>query len=229
VFISSGIRYDLIEREKTSYLEEVVNRHTSGHLKVAPEHISHRVTGLMNKPPVDVFERFLTRFRELSASMGKKQYLLPYFMSGHPGCTVDDMVELALFIRDHDLYTEQVQDFTPTPMTVSTCMYHTGLDPFTHSPVFIPKGREKLVQRALLRFRDQDNKELVIEGLRSAGRSDLIKELIGHGGVSLPRSLKTTDKSGKNPGLRRAAGSLRTPAKPGKNNKAMQSGAKKEK
>jgi uncharacterized radical SAM protein YgiQ len=228
VFISSGIRYDLIDREKTSYLEEVVTRHTPGHLKVAPEHVSRRVTQLMNKPPVDVFDRFLTDFRELSASIGKKQYLLPYFMSGHPGCTVDDMVELALYIRDHDLYTEQVQDFTPTPMSISTCMYHTGLDPFTQTPVYIPKGREKLVQRALLRFRDQDNKELVIEGLRSSGRSDLIKELIGHGGVSLPRTMKPMDKSGKNPGLRRPAGSLRTPDKPGNTSKKS-SGNNKEK
>ena len=217
VFISSGIRYDLIEKEQTSYLEEVVGRHTSGHLKVAPEHIVRHVTRIMNKPSVEVFERFLTSFRKFSETDGKKQYILPYFMSGHPGCTMKDMVELALYIRDHDLYTEQVQDFTPTPMSVSTCMYHTGLDPFTLEPVYVPKGREKLVQRALLRFRDQGNRELVMEGLRAAGRPDLIKEMIGHGGVSLPKTLKTTDKSGKNPGLRGNAGMLRAPDKSRKN------------
>jgi uncharacterized radical SAM protein YgiQ len=215
VFISSGIRYDLIEREQTSYLEEVAGRHTSGHLKVAPEHIVSHVTRIMNKPPAAVFERFLISFRELSAAGSKKQYVLPYFMSGHPGCTTNDMVELALYIRDHDLYTEQVQDFTPTPMSVSTCMYHTGLDPFTLEPVYVPKGREKLVQRALLRFRDQGNRELVMEGLRAAGRPDLIKEMIGRGGVSLPKTMKTADKSGKSQGSRGTAGLLRA-AKTGK-------------
>ena len=216
VFISSGIRYDLIETEQTSYLKEVVSRHTSGHLKVAPEHVTCHVTRMMNKPPVEVFERFLTSFRELSGAGGKKQSVLPYFRSGHPGCTVHDMVELALYIRDHDLYTEQVQDFTPTPMSVSTCMFHTGHDPFTLEPVFVPRGREKLVQRALLRFRDPGNKELVMEGLRAAGRPDLIKEMVGPGGVSLPKALKTTDKSGKNPGSRGTAGLLRAPDKCGK-------------
>ena len=217
VFISSGIRYDLIDKEQTSYLEEVVSRHISGHMKVAPEHISPHVTRLMNKPPVEVFERFCNRFRELSAEFGKKQYILPYFMSGHPGCTVEDMVELVVYVRDHDMYTEQVQDFTPTPMSVSTCMYYTGLNPFTLEPVYVPKGREKLVQRALLRFRDRNNRELVIEGLRSAGRADLIKGMIGHGGVSLPGTLKKKEKTGKkNTGLRGSpiAGSLRTPKIP---------------
>ena len=165
----------------------------------------------MNKPPVEIFERFFREFRKLSKEKGIKQYILPYFMSGHPGCTIDDMVELALYIRDHDMYTEQVQDFTPTPMSVSTCMYYTGLDPFTLEPVHVAKGREKQVQRALLRYRDQDNRDLVIEGLKSAGRADLIQDLIGHGGVwSLPGTLKARKKPGKNSGLRGSAGSLRT-------------------
>jgi len=222
-FIGSGVRFDLVLSDHSPYLEEICKHHISGHLKVAPEHITRHVTRMMNKPSVDVFERFLASFRELSGAGGKKQYVLPYFMSGHPGCTVHDMVELALYIRDHDLYTEQVQDFTPTPMSVSTCMYHTGLDPFTLAPVFVPRGREKLVQRALLRFRDRENKELVVEGLRAAGRPDLIKEMIGPGGVSLPKALKTADKTENTQKSRGTAGMLRAPSKNGKKRQGKQS------
>jgi len=175
VFVSSGIRYDLVPPDDALYLAELCTHHVSGHLKVAPEHIAPAVTACMNKPPGEVFEAFRTRFEALQKGRRKRQYLLPYFMSGHPGCTVADMVQLAEYIRDRNLYTEQVQDFTPTPMSVSTCMYYTGLDPFTLRPVHVPRGREKKIQRAMLQYRDPKNRKLVTEGLRKAGREDLIK------------------------------------------------------
>ena len=174
VFVSSGIRHDLVPADDAMYLSELCEHHVSGHLKVAPEHIAPAVTACMNKPPGEVFEAFRTRFEALQKGKRKRQYLLPYFMSGHPGCTVADMIQLAEYIRDRNLYTEQVQDFTPTPMSVSTCMYYTGLDPFTLRPVHVPKGREKKIQRAMLQYRDKKNRKLVIEGLRDTGREDLI-------------------------------------------------------
>ncbi|MDN7025621.1 YgiQ family radical SAM protein [Methanoculleus sp. FWC-SCC1] len=174
VFIGSGIRYDLLP-EDDAFLADLCGRHVSGHLKVAPEHVARRVVDLMHKPRKEVFERFRERFERLQAGKKKKrQYLVPYFISGHPGCTVAEMVELAEYIRDTGLYTEQVQDFTPTPMSVSTAMYHSGLDPFSLQPVHVPKGREKRIQRALLQYRDPKNAALVREGLRMAGRPDLI-------------------------------------------------------
>ena len=175
VFVSSGIRYDLVPPDDALYLAELCGHHVSGHLKVAPEHIVPAVTACMNKPPGEVFEAFRSRFEALQKGKRKRQYLLPYFMSGHPGCTVADMIRLAEYIRDKNLYTEQVQDFTPTPMSVATCMYYTGLDPFTLQPVHVPRGREKKIQRALLQYRDPKNRKLVTEGLRDAGRRDLIK------------------------------------------------------
>ncbi|MGA2120595.1 MAG: YgiQ family radical SAM protein [Methanoregula sp.] len=185
VFIGSGVRYDLVLADQSGYLEQICDHHVSGHLKVAPEHIAHNVTTIMNKPPQEVFDRFRTRFSLLQQGKPKKQYLLPYFMSGHPGCTVEDMIQLAEYIRDNNLYTEQVQDFTPTPMSVSTCMYYTGLNPFTLEPIHVAKGREKQVQRALLQYREPRNYRMVVEGLEAAGRRDLVgrdkKCLVGAG------------------------------------------------
>ncbi len=174
VFIGSGIRYDLVLADSSDYLSRLCAHHVSGHLKVAPEHITQHVTDIMHKPSKEVFEEFKMKFDALNKELGKKQYLLPYFMSGHPGCTVEDMVELAEYIRDNNLYTEQVQDFTPTPMTASTCMYYTGINPFTMEKVHVAKGREKRIQRALLQYRDSRNYGLVYEGLKMAGRVDLI-------------------------------------------------------
>jgi uncharacterized radical SAM protein YgiQ len=174
VFIGSGIRFDLVMADPAAYLEEVCRYHVSGHLKVAPEHISGEVLELMNKPERATFDRFRERFAAIRNEGKKKQYLLPYFMSGHPGCTIGDMIELAEYIRDNRLYTEQVQDFTPTPMSPATCMYYTGVNPFTMEKVHVPRGREKKVQRALLHYRDPENRPLVEEGLRLAGRTDLI-------------------------------------------------------
>ncbi|VVB70548.1 Ribosomal protein S12 methylthiotransferase RimO [uncultured archaeon] len=174
VFIGSGIRHDLIMADSSPYLQELCQYHVSGHLKIAPEHISPEVTACMHKPPREVLDAFRERFSAASRTAGKEQYVLPYLMSGHPGCTVRDMVDLAEYLRDNHLYTEQVQDFTPTPLTVSTAMYYTGQDPFTGKMVHVPKGREKRIQRAMLQYRDPKNYDLVREGLRMAGREDLV-------------------------------------------------------
>lgn len=176
VFIGSGIRHDLILADHSPYLEELCRHHVSGHLKIAPEHISKPVTQCMHKPPRATLDAFRERFSAVSRAAGKEQYLLPYLMSGHPSCTILDMVELAEYLRDNRMYTEQVQDFTPTPMTLSTAMYYTGLDPFTLQPVHVPKGEEKKIQRAMLQYRDPRNYNLVQEGLKRAGRRDLMGE-----------------------------------------------------
>ena len=200
VFIGSGIRYDLVMADRSGYLEQICDHHVSGHLKVAPEHIAGNVTAIMNKPPQEVFDRFRTRFAALQQGKPKKQYLLPYFMSGHPGCTVADMIQLAEYIRDNNLYTEQVQDFTPTPMSISTCMYYTGLDPFTLEPVHVAKGREKQVQRALLQYREPRNYRMVVAGLEAAGRKDLIgsnKKCLVGSGPGAPRSFMGKHRGSK--------------------------------
>jgi uncharacterized radical SAM protein YgiQ len=173
VFVASGVRHDLVDLADLEYLTELCQHHVGGHLKVAPEHISPRVLSLMGKPGRRAFEAFRRRFAEVSRGLGKEQYLLPYFMSGHPGCTLSDMIGLAEYIRDESLYTEQAQDFTPTPMTAATCMYHTGIDPATMEEVHVPRGREKEIQRALLQYRDPGKAGLVREGLARAGREDL--------------------------------------------------------
>jgi uncharacterized radical SAM protein YgiQ len=194
VFIGSGIRYDLLMADPAPYLEEICAHHVSGHLKVAPEHIVPHVTATMRKSGPEVFDRFRIMFEEIQAGKKKRQYLVPYFMSGHPGCTIPDMVAMALYIRDHRMYSEQVQDFTPTPMSLATCMYYTGLDPFTLQPVHVPKGREKQIQRALLHFREPKNRTLVEEGLAGASRRDLI----GPGpGCLIPAVPEITRKKGK--------------------------------
>jgi uncharacterized radical SAM protein YgiQ len=202
VFIGSGIRYDLALADDSGYLEMICANHISGHLKVAPEHVTKRVTDIMNKPECEVFERFCERFEAYQHGKQKKHYLLPYFMSGHPGCSITDMVNLAVYIRDHQLYTEQVQDFTPTPMSVSTCMYYTGLNPFTLEPVHVPKGHEKKIQRALMQYRESLNQELVIEGLTAAGRTDLIgtgrQFLVPPLGGAAPQYAKKHDKTKNN-------------------------------
>ncbi len=162
--------------DRSAYLEDLCQHHVSGHLKIAPEHISAKVTECMHKPPRAALDAFRERFSAASQTAGKEQYLLPYLMSGHPGCSIADMVELAEYLQGNHMYTEQVQDFTPTPMTVSTAMYYTGLDPFTLLPVHVPKGEEKRIQRAMLQYRDPRNYNLVREGLKRAGRLELVGE-----------------------------------------------------
>jgi len=176
VFVRSGIRYDYIIADKNdSFLEELVKHHISGQLKVAPEHISSRVLSYMGKPAGKSFEQFRVKFNRINERLGKKQFLIPYLMSSHPGSTLKDAVELAEYLRDIHYQPEQVQDFYPTPGTLSTAMFYTEIDPFTMQKVYIPKTKtEKAMQRALLQFRDPKNRDLVHAALVQANRTDLI-------------------------------------------------------
>ncbi len=174
VFCGSGVRFDLALADRSGYIRELVHHHVSGQLKVAPEHISPHVLEQMNKPCISSFETFRELFEENQPEGKKRQYLIPYWISSHPGCTISDMIDLACYIRRTGLAPEQVQDFTPTPMTRSTTMYHTGIDPKTMKKVHIPQDRERTIQRALLRFMDPDNARLVREGLLFCNRGDLI-------------------------------------------------------
>ncbi|MBE6766608.1 MAG: YgiQ family radical SAM protein [Ruminococcaceae bacterium] len=176
VFIRSGIRFDyLIADDNEEFFKELVRHHVSGQLKVAPEHCSNNVLAKMGKPNVSVYNRFKKRFYELTESIGKKQYLVPYLMSSHPGSTINDAIELSLFLKKEGLHPEQVQDFYPTPGTVSTCMFYTELDPYTMEPVYVPKtAEEKAEQRALLQYYRPENRDIVLRALKKAGRHDLI-------------------------------------------------------
>ena len=176
VFIRSGLRYDWMLKDRDgTFLRELVEHHVSGQLKVAPEHVSPRVLAMMGKPGQPVFEEFARRYAELNRRMGKKQYLVCYFMSSHPGSELSDAVRLAEFLRDSDIRPEQVQDFYPTPGTLSTAMYYTGLDPRTMKPVYVPRSpHEKAMQRALMQYSVPGNADLVRQALRLAGREDLI-------------------------------------------------------
>ena len=175
VFVRSGIRFDylLADRDDT-FFRYLVENHVSGQLKVAPEHCSANVLRMMGKPTVDVYEKFRRKFLKFSEECGKEQYIVPYLMSGHPGSTLDDAIELALYTKKIGLNPEQVQDFYPTPGSASTVMYYTGIDPFTGSPVHIPDAREKVLQRALLQYKRPENRAKVREALFVAGRADLI-------------------------------------------------------
>ena len=176
VFIRSGIRFDyLIYDEDRTFLRELCEHHVSGQLKVAPEHISNAVLEKMGKPRVEVYKRFVKAYQDMNEKLGKKQYLVPYLMSSHPGSTLKEAVELAEFLRDLGYMPEQVQDFYPTPSTISTCMYYTGLDPRTMQPVYVAVNpHEKAMQRALIQYRNPKNYDLVVEALTKAGRTDLI-------------------------------------------------------
>ena len=176
VFIRSGIRFDyLIADKDEEFFKELVTHHVSGQLKVAPEHCSDNVLKYMGKPSFSVYNKFEKRFYELTKAAGKKQYLVPYLMSSHPGSTIKDAIELSLFLKRNNLHPEQVQDFYPTPGTVSTCMFYTGLDPITMEKVYVPKtATEKAQQRALLQYFKPENRALVLSALKKAGRYDLI-------------------------------------------------------
>jgi uncharacterized radical SAM protein YgiQ len=174
VFIASGVRYDLAERSP-EYVEELARHHVGGQLSVAPEHVSPRVLEKMKKPGIESYERFQAMFSCASKDAGKEQYDIPYFISGHPGSTLDDMVELALWLKTNGRRPRQVQDFIPTPMAMATCMYHTGIDPFTMQPVYTATGlRAKKLQKALLLYWSPEQWPLAREALREAGRADLI-------------------------------------------------------
>lgn len=176
VFVRSGIRYDyLIYDRDDTFFKELCAHHVSGQLKVAPEHISDNVLRYMGKPSRAVYDRFAGKFYQINQKLGKKQFLVPYLMSSHPGSTLHDAIALAEYLRDHRLNPEQVQDFYPTPGTISTCMYYTGLDPRTMEPVYVPCSyEEKQMQRALLQYRRPENYNLVYKALKQAGREDLI-------------------------------------------------------
>lgn len=176
VFVRSGLRYDYIVADKDEeFFRELCMHHVSGQLKVAPEHISDEVLNLMGKPGRDVYEKFVNKFYDINKEIGKKQFIVPYLMSSHPGSTLKSAIELAEYLRDIGYYPEQVQDFYPTPGTMSTCMYYTEINPLTMKPVYVPKSKfDKAMQRALLQYRSPKNYDLVEKALVLAKREDLI-------------------------------------------------------
>jgi uncharacterized radical SAM protein YgiQ len=175
VFIRSGVRYDYALMDDGAFIRELAAHHVSGQLKVAPEHVSRDVLSLMGKPDIKIYKKFVNKFNTASKRLNLKQYVLPYFMSSHPGCTLADAVMLAEYMRDTGFAPEQVQDFYPTPGTAATCMYYTGMDPATKKPVYVARdSEEKEMQRALLQYRHPKNRRLVLKALKKAGREDLI-------------------------------------------------------
>jgi len=177
VFIRSGIRYDylLYDPKGDAFLKELCTHHISGRLKVAPEHVSDKVLGYMGKPGFEIYEKFATKYAKINKQLSKDQYLVPYLMSSHPGCNLDDAIKMAEYLQKSGQKPEQVQDFYPTPGTLATCMYYTGLDPSTMKRVFVPKTqREKTTQRALIQYRLPVNYGIVKSALIRAGRNDLI-------------------------------------------------------
>lgn len=201
VFIRSGIRYDyLIQDKDDSFFYDLCKNHVSGQLKVAPEHVSDKVLSLMGKPGREVYDKFTNKYTKVNQKLGLKQFVVPYLMSSHPGSTMKEAVILAEYIRDLGYMPEQVQDYYPTPSTISTCMYYTGLNPRTMEPVYVPRSpHEKAMQRALIQYRDPKNYNLIVEALTIAKRTDLI----GFGKTCLirPRTNKNyteNDSSNKN-------------------------------
>ena len=176
VFIRSGIRYDyILEDKKTNFLQQLCQYHVSGQLKIAPEHVSKKALQYMHKPGKEKYLSFIKEYKKINAQIGKKQYLVPYYISSHPGCTLNDAIELAEFVRDTGHFPEQVQDFIPTPGSAATAMYYSGIDPFTGKTLFVAKHPyDKAMQRALLQYRNPKNYELVLAALQKAGRMDLV-------------------------------------------------------
>ncbi|MBQ2252824.1 MAG: YgiQ family radical SAM protein [Clostridia bacterium] len=218
VFIRSGVRFDYLMLDKNpAFFRELVKHHVSGQLKVAPEHCSDRVLSYMGKPSIQVYENFKRRFEKETERISKKQYLVPYLMSSHPGSRAEDAIALAEFLKKEKMHPQQVQDFYPTPGTVSTCMFYTGLDPHTMQPVYVPKTpEEKAEQRALLQYFKRENFPLVRAALRRAERDDLIGT---HRGALVPPEFPSTPCSQRTP---------RTKAKPPakKKNSAARAAAK---
>jgi len=178
-FVASGIRFDLLEYQQ-AYFDDLLKHHVSGLLKVAPESTCDRVTAVMRKPGAALFTTFLERFRQRNQQLGLKQAVVPYLISGHPGCRLEDMIEVALYLKRHNLQVEQVQDFTPTPGSLSTCIYHTGRDPFSGEPLHVPKTvKEKRLQKALLLYHRPEVKEDILAALRLCNREELAAELFG--------------------------------------------------
>ncbi len=217
VFVRSGFRFDYLMADRNrEFLRELVEHHVSGQLRTAPEHISDNVLKRMGKPSVDVYNAFVREFEDLNRKLHKKQYIVPYLMSSHPGSTMKDAIALAEYIRELGYMPEQVQDFYPTPGTVSTCMYYTGLDPLTMEKVYVAVDpHEKAMQRALIQYRDPANYDLVKEALLREGRQDLI----GFGEKCLipPRKISRRPAAdrGKQAERRAETGRSRTPDRPG--------------
>lgn len=222
VFVRSGIRFDyLLADGDDTFFRELVEHHVSGQLKVAPEHVSDTVLYYMGKPDNAVYKRFTAKYKKLNAEMGKNQFLVPYFMSSHPGASLKEAVELAEYLRDLGYMPEQVQDFYPTPSTASTVMYYTGIDPRDGKEVYVCKNpHEKAMQRALIQYRNPKNYELVYEALTKAGRMDLI----GYGPKCLIRPRK---ENGNNKGHRAANGDNRNAGIYGKKQTSAQPKKKK--
>ena len=212
VFIRSGIRFDYVLAEQGGrFLEELCSSHVSGQLKVAPEHICDSVLTLMGKPENAVYERFKSAYTAMNKKLGLKQYLVPYLMSSHPGSGLKEAVALAEYVRDLGYMPEQVQDFYPTPGTISTCMFYTGLDPRTMKPVYVPTDlKEKQMQRALIQYRNPENYETVKKALKKAGREDLI----GFGDQCLipPRKIRDYKKTGSLAGSQKGRNRKQAPA-----------------
>jgi len=208
IFIRSGIRYDYILDDPNGgeFLQELCEHHISGRLKVAPEHVSENVLNAMGKPSFKQYKKFAKKFDETNENLQKPQYLIPYLMSSHPGCDLADAVELAEYLKSTGHMPEQVQDFYPTPGTISTCMYYTGLNPYTLQKIYVPKGqKEKAQQRALMQYRLTENYELVKKALTKAGRTDLI----GHD----PKALIRPRKNNKYPKMTKNTKKLKKNAK----------------
>jgi len=216
VAVASGVRFDLLPLQR-EYFRELIAFHVGGLLKVAPEHLVDAVTAKMRKPGREAFVAFLEHFKKESVHAGKRQHIVPYMMSGHPGCTLADMVEAALCLKRLGLKVEQVQDFTPTPGTLATCMYYTGMDPRTGEALHVARSdREKKQQKALLLYHLREERGAVLEALRAAGREDAASELLGSDGgrqakmgVPVPRH-KSNSSEWRDPGKRTGARSIRT-------------------
>ncbi|MEX1378177.1 MAG: YgiQ family radical SAM protein [Eubacteriales bacterium] len=197
VFIRSGLRFDYIVADKNAsvFIKEISKHHISGRLKVAPEHVSERVLNAMGKPTKESFVKFRNMYLNTNKSLGLNQHIEPYFISSHPGSTLEDAIELACYMKEMKIQPKQVQDFYPTPSTISTCMYYTGYDPRTMQRIYVPRGEEKKMQRALLQYTDPKNHALVIKALKKANREDLI----GHGANCLvaPYKINKTNKPEK--------------------------------
>ncbi len=231
VFIRSGIRFDYVMADSSDeFLKELCEKHISGQLRVAPEHVSDNVLRMMGKPQNSVYEKFIDRYKRVNAKTGKQQYVVPYLMSSHPGSTLKEAVELAEYVRDIGYMPEQVQDFYPTPSTISTCMYYTGVDPRTMKPVYVPHNpHEKAMQKALMMYRKPENYDLVKEALIKAGRQDLIgfdkkcliapRKMDRKGEHQGQRSYGKNDKS-KNNSIKNGKNSKNNKAVPQKNTKS---------
>ena len=205
VFIRSGIRYDYLMADKDEeFFYELCKHHISGQLRVAPEHISDNVLKYMGKPSRSVYDKFIKKFEKINDELKIEQYAVPYLMSSHPGSTLKDAVALAEYLRDKNIQPDQVQDFYPTPGSISTCMYYTEIDPFTMKKVYVPKTyEEKQMQRALLQYRNPANYETVKKALIKAGRSDLIGN--GHNCLIKPKGdIKNGNNSQRKGNIRKS-------------------------